>query len=177
MVFCALDNWNCSISAGNHQHIHRITSLPSEDIKKYTSLDYSFHHWGLVHYLLLPVPGQVGLYTKARSHFGWWTSEAHSSSNFSMWKEKGISNRVLLKIWVKCRWKQLWSDYNRVLEERTWRYYYRRLIFTLTSPIIGYSTLPRTGIWKHLTLDQRLLASIIKWIVHFFMDFLLFFFF
>ncbi|KAJ6306718.1 hypothetical protein OIU78_021934 [Salix suchowensis] len=43
VVFCALDNWNCSISAGNRQHIHWIASLPSEDIQKYTSLDYSFH--------------------------------------------------------------------------------------------------------------------------------------
>lgn len=79
VVLLALDAWNCSVSPWNYKCVHRIRSLPSENIKEHKSLGYSFHYRGMSNCVVLLVARQMGLHAKAESHFGQWMNQWGSS--------------------------------------------------------------------------------------------------
>ena len=70
MVLRALDTCNNSFCSGNDQHIHRLGSLPEENIEKHQAMDCTLHSRGVFDGLLLPLPRQMGVHAKARSDYG-----------------------------------------------------------------------------------------------------------
>ncbi|KVH94268.1 hypothetical protein Ccrd_003622, partial [Cynara cardunculus var. scolymus] len=55
---------------GNHQYIHRATSIPKENIKKYKILGRIFHSRNRMHRVLVFISREVGVHTKARCSSG-----------------------------------------------------------------------------------------------------------
>ena len=70
MVLCALDTWDNSLYSGNDQHIHRLGSLPEENIKKHKGMDSSVHSRGVFNGILIPLPRQMGVHAKTKSDYG-----------------------------------------------------------------------------------------------------------
>lgn len=69
LVHTTLDTRDNSVSCGDHQHLHWFESLPQENLKKHSTLDYPVHIGSHFHWISLPLPRQTGIYEKARSDY------------------------------------------------------------------------------------------------------------
>lgn len=108
MVLCALDTWNSNHSGWDHQHLHRLRSLPQENVSRYKDLDNTFHSPGLCHGFLLPFSGQMGLYAKAGSDFREYSANHIHQYNYcsKWWYPKGVGAWTMCQ--EQCTWELVW---------------------------------------------------------------------
>lgn len=104
MVLCALDTWDINLSGGNSQYLHRLESLPWENIKECLAVDRPFHSRGYFYSFLLSFPREMGVHPKARSNFRKWNKHPLSWTKSPKAKSpKGFVYPAMYK--KQCTWK------------------------------------------------------------------------